>query len=731
MDTSRLTQMFSDANHKKILSNELQIPVSHGENLKMNFGTPISVPVETVDVPISPTTSMMQAGKYILEQQRKGFISSSIKFGDNPKDVYKQELIFKSTKPYMYHSKKRNQDSLQTSRIGDKTTSRPKQNEEVIFKRSKDENYFEFWLDLDCVVKTKDELSKLPFKRRIDMIDAMTKFMDQIATVLRVMKHENKLEDVYSKKKERANSIMHHFVTSVRNIRFNVISAHLQDNSLDYNLMKEKQKKEFFEFSPEQLELKAKNDKKSNEKTNITPFSQMNLDQNKEHFGKLDDDEKLLAKTSKGLPYLYCAKPNLSQYIQTKKQIQQNVKTTVHMIHDALVEASKASTPTAISRSPEQSVDNFTAHPIPPAKQRIQVLSTPVSRNGPKLQIHNIPTRRVSSRPRTRPKTSFKSTREQLSSRFWDEEDPLSTRSTHQDINRIFDKYTAPLEIEYNFDDFETEDPFKLESIELLNRKKEGEEKKKEKELELKRKQKEQAEADNAFDIRREQELDQERQLEELREKYKIDDVDFYELSSKNIHSATDVDAVQRYGTNDNDNRKNLQYLIKKTRQLTGDEGGDQMYNKLNEIWDTLGFSAVQKLQMASKYSESLEVSRRLEESLAFWQSAHEGVMAYLAIYKKAKDFIKNDIMFSKNKQADFDDILKELFNCETIIFEVAKRLNVSFGDDLIIHRKKANDAIASRRMKLKYLITNSEYPSLSMDNPYDDKKNNSFGDLD
>ncbi|OHT12689.1 hypothetical protein TRFO_17397 [Tritrichomonas foetus] len=793
------------------------LPAETQSSLQLNFGTPTSVPVAAVDPPLSPTSSMAIAGQYVLAQQKKGFINQDVNLG-GPNDVFKAGLI-----PFTFQKKKETV-VIQTE-----------------VKRSNEEKYLDFWLELDCVTKIKKEMSILPFNDKIDNAELISRLLDITASVVRVMKHEGKLE-TKGKSRDEIYEVMHHFVQSVRDARFKLISAKIEDNSLDYSKLTQDQKNEFKEFA--HLNINDDKPKSSNSKekklnasiklpleylmksyNSIDSEDLYNQNENNHHeqnhiFSRIEEEQKILEKTSKALPSLYRAQSPAQVLTATKRQIKSNLKKTVTAMRSALstpisnshcMPPSVATLPsipqqfnapqkpstqnTSLLQSPDSTTNfnntsinttfstsinapinttnntsintlmnstlsnnymnsssggaynsdlNFFSMSKPGSRNMTRVLATPTKKKHIPSQSTNRCTYKKTNR-------NIKFQQEKNSSRFWMDEDPLKTRGPNSNFFHMFDKLIAPIHIDKNFDDVEAKDPFTLttpeEAQELAKNYFARKQKAQEKENEYtsgekynftfdidnqkqNNKEKEGDETEDHFslqtvdEIRNQNAIQQNQEKTEERGQVDVKNLDFYNLTYSKCDF--EIEPAQRYTIPCEDKLIDLQFLNERTKVLKQESGGNTIYEKLLDIWDTLGFSVFQKLQMVVKYSENIEVNRRLDEALNFWEQAYDIVKQYQMNYRIAKDFLKSDVMVARNKQMAFDTIMKDLSISEESVKEITKRLRAAFGDELIIHRKKSHDTIRSRRFKLKYLLSISYAPSLSMMDPIEEKSDSS-----
>ena len=152
-----------------------------------------------------------------------------------------------------------------------------------------------------------------------------------------------------------------------------------------------------------------------------------------------------------------------------------------------------------------------------------------------------------------------------------------------------------------------------------------------------------------------------------------------------------------------------IQYLIQQSAELENGDTSQAIYKRLEAIWENLGFSVTQKLQMVIKYSESPEESSKLNSSVKFWEEANNSATNYQKAYIAFKDFLKYSFADKNNDSTAAIDLNTSLSEAENNLLQVAKTLKSLFGDDLVFHGKKVDDIIKSRRLKLKILQQQSK----------------------
>jgi hypothetical protein len=134
------------------------------------------------------------------------------------------------------------------------------------------------------------------------------------------------------------------------------------------------------------------------------------------------------------------------------------------------------------------------------------------------------------------------------------------------------------------------------------------------------------------------------------------------------------------------------------------EEAVDALHSQLEEIWNQLGFTIHQKLGLMLKYSENVDESGKLGNSLQFWDQALTHAKTYDTVYRTYKSEIKLQKMGMGQGEMALDVLSRELTDAENGLRRVAKTLKEAFGDDLIVKKRKAEDMILEKRKRLQYM---------------------------
>lgn len=150
-------------------------------------------------------------------------------------------------------------------------------------------------------------------------------------------------------------------------------------------------------------------------------------------------------------------------------------------------------------------------------------------------------------------------------------------------------------------------------------------------------------------------------------------------------------------------NKDAMLYLL----SLPPDKGESKVHMRLEQIWDSIGFGIIDKLDMVLKYSNDLEESGKLSESLDLWEEALRTIEVYNRAYSSLKDFLKlgDTAGGGIHRQTILDDLRKDLNNAIDGVRYIARMLRETTGDELVIRRRKSEDLIALRNQRIAMLM--------------------------
>ena len=130
----------------------------------------------------------------------------------------------------------------------------------------------------------------------------------------------------------------------------------------------------------------------------------------------------------------------------------------------------------------------------------------------------------------------------------------------------------------------------------------------------------------------------------------------------------------------------------------------DDLHKRLSKVWDELGFTASQKLEMVIRYTSDGLNNATLGESIAIWEEILQSVRTYNARY----DELKNIVKFTSRRDDDdqiLDTYLIDLSKAEDNIKTLNFRLKMMSGDSVLIGGEELPIVFAKRREKLKTLF--------------------------
>lgn len=131
-------------------------------------------------------------------------------------------------------------------------------------------------------------------------------------------------------------------------------------------------------------------------------------------------------------------------------------------------------------------------------------------------------------------------------------------------------------------------------------------------------------------------------------------------------------------------------------------EGGksDNLFQRLTNIWQQLGFQAIDKFKLVEKYSKSSDEASKLSLALQYWEIALDRYKQYNKYYKDYKGFLQMET--TKRSIPIYENDFQK---AEDGIIDIAKHLKSNFGDALIIGGKFYQELINERHLKLKAIL--------------------------
>lgn len=588
--------------------------------LNIMYASPAQLPLEKELVPPpSPGTTIDKAGEFLLREQRKGFISNF-----DPVE-YKKSLLRPS--------------------VVTKANVQPLSAENLV----KAESYQEFWINTRTVRTTMNDIETLPFIIKQDIQVIKGKYLEAIASIVRVMKHDGYLE-TNKMTKAQLTSTMRSFVEKARQSRHDVLIFTLEGNFLDM--------KDLPQWLIDECNDSSACPKPVESSIEKTP-SRMQIEENELQRGV---EKKLLdhiSEKSRDIPQIYRLSQMSNDAVAREKTFRQTARLIRNMPKIIIPAMSNSSRPQDSEKidivAPLPETDGETGRNF--SKTTTRLITVPIKKM-PKPPVIPI--------PQSPPKEITKMEAYQM---YWNDEDPLKRIEPPNPLKAIKDS-SQPLTIEkHDFSNVDVKMPFTLTSREpqsdnLILR--EG--------------------IWNTADlIGRENDGEEEEEDEE-----KI-------VAKRNRESILrDQSEIMRYMENMEEPEK------------SGKEDGADIFIKLQKVWDQLGFSIRQKLDLVLKYTKTVEDSQRLKEALNCWELTFDVVQLYQSSYTNIKDFIKLEAKTTKRAKYILNQMKSELTAHEQSLIQISSHLKTAFDDDLIVHRHSVQELIEMRQNKVaKMLIDN------------------------
>lgn len=693
------------------------------EQLKMNYSSPMTLSVPShLERPPSPVDAIERGCDFLTRECQKGFMP---KFDA---ENYKKTLL----RPAILA--KANYKMMQ------KTTQNFDLN-----KLYETEKYQKFWLTTDTVTKIKKEISKLPFISSSDIQAVISRFLEYIASVVRTMKHRNMLENEDKQNKKQLRATMIHFISEAKGARKKAFIYAFQQEFLDLDKLDDSYKEEFQDDIP-----KYSRDKNRNDSENLN-----NLD--------CFIDEKMIEQYSlncEGMPDAYKMKNyqmNEDQRSKTRKDFKKYINSLPQQLLDGINQIElqkaksepilnpKASNYDKVYNSNEDIQDNINdinQHDNIDSKDfsksnsvhlkyglNNNELDDDIFNSGDVKNIKHPPT--IITIPFERKKVTSTdnpplisdpeiTTHQEVHNDYWNSFDPLDgTRNGDKEFQSISQIRQISSTFQGKYDNCKALDdtlPFKLEYDEIMAAKDQKvsteqssrkNNKKERKKKNIKKNESEKAKGPNLIgDIWTTSDLlnhvgnyinSDNEEFEEEEDNYD----DFTEINPSNNqifnHQMT-LEAEKR--------NNDAMAFLKSFNFNKGSKKSNLIVSKLQEIWENLGFSVQQKISLLVKYTSSAEESQKLNEALNFWEMTFDIVSRYNNSYHELKDFINFEAPTSKHVRATCEMFKQQIEICEENVKQIADNLLQTFGDELIINKKKIQQIIPQRHKKMVEMIS-------------------------
>lgn len=534
-----------------------------------------------------------------------------------------------------------------------------------VHKPSRREKYEQFWFTTEVVKKSQNEIRNLPWRDLSECYTALVKFEENIATIIRTMKRKGLIE-IRGKSNTQLISIMREFVVQVRQIRESIIKDVISKKQLYNERIPKELKSEFPDIFPHT---------KKPPRLPIKPVAQKTKKHRPKDTNKEDMDFEIVQRIQdidRDFPPQYklkkLKKPTEKQKSKTRNYI---------MTAKEAIEFELSKPPSRVANSAIVTRKNSLSE-LPPIPHTPYIITRPFTRC-------------------TSPRDAYNEEEEEFidddefygqmyteAEDFWKESDPLKREGEYVDTIRQLRELTQ-IEVDMNFiPEEEFEDNLPLMTYESKEQESSNINKKP---LEL-------AGSRNLIF----ESIDRMKNLNTQKSTISL-------LSNKS-NSLAPSSSLATIQTESND----VKYLYSQCDMLD-DVNENQVHEMLKDIWDRLGFTVVQKLNMVVKYSEDIDESSKLCESLLYWQNAEETFNRYNHAYHSIKDYFR--LEYSRDQKLNeltYTQLNNNLTSTEDAMIKSAEMLKTTYGDDFLAQGKKIQDLISSRRLKISMIKTEIKF---------------------
>lgn len=742
MPKSRITEKACESMEEvrktleELEQSELRNPIDPQtrEYLGLLYGPPNTLQMHKADVrPPSPMHAIEESTKFLNREVKKGFLE--------PFDIedYKKKLLRPAIIAQANHLKQRK--NVQKFDL------------EKLYET---EQYQKFWLTSNTVSKIKKEITSLPFHNHHDISVVTDRFLESVASIVRVMNHRNMLDNDGKHKKKQLQASMLHFITETYKARVKIIKYTLKQEYLDVSKLSDKLKQEFAEDLIQETSPNDEDDPRiQGGKKNDPDQDERILDQITANCAKLPrlyrytsyrDSEERSYKLAKNYGRL------LNKNLQSKNQSPVPSKPLTPVKESEQVDGLNSSAllddegfPIYQEKPQTEKKDEFDIGIEIPKK--MQLITIPFAR-----------TKKAANQEVVDHSDSFNMPKQELHVNYWKTFDPLHGNRPGDDVNLALeqihsysDKFTPDYSkcrnIDYSL-------PFKLEYEEILES--QSVIKKTERARKRRRKQIKVNSSSNNFidssqsstqvmsigpkligeiwstsDLVVPKSIDQTNYLyayqdiekdghgtDEEEEEEEADDEAFKRLrhnddffddevddGTGDLYKPNDLSESERAALEASHRNMDAYRFLNSFKFSKNSRTAASIVQKLEEIWNSLGFTVQQKLALLVKYTTAPEETQRLREALGFYENALEGVNQYNKAYQALKDFVKFEADSTTHAETTCHILLKQVENCEENVKQIAAHLINSFGDELIIKKKTISELLPARHKKMMEMI--------------------------
>ncbi|OHT03664.1 hypothetical protein TRFO_28847 [Tritrichomonas foetus] len=659
--------------------------------LMMNFAASTCPHIETdAPVPDSPTTSLQNAAGYLIKLNQRGY---PVLRGMSPDQI--KRSFNRSLKPVLLTKARGSKENTSSSAINEMRYNDPQ---------------LKFFLTSHATAKVRKKISELPFKVSDDKPIILSKLEEKIVELGHRMIHM-RLFDYKKMSRTQLQQSTAKFVEEAHKVGDEIIRSCLREHLLDLNKLSREFKEEFKEFFPE-----PKVDTTPRKAT--IPPSKLKSD---EIFNKVFD---ITRKGCSILPSTYRPKVKDLRYdtrpstaVQMKKKLKNIALSIDHVL-------------TRPATAPVKLENDSNLQSQKPPRKPPEVITSNFHR-APKPIISNRSTRKSkSSRKSSREKKELelKKAQEQADKFFWEIGDPLGSarsgeyvdqlntiRSLSSNINssdlimrddenyrpfsftsNVTNPSTPILSNSNSMDDLITDVTIMIDPDTNNNSENANPNEKNKNENKSVNKAEINDEANNNG-----------HNLDNLLNKESILRSSFKDTSGMAVDEKNNP-LSGNYDVSDSKSQL-LNYLHDHVDDFDdGDVNNSKIYQRLGAIWEDLGFSITQKLDMVVKYSKTLEDSNKLTEAVDAWENAYMNIMNYQTAYKAMKIFLTSEyLLLTPEKNSSlYLSLLRDIKSAIDCVETSAQYLKSALGDDLLMKHRKINDLISIREMKLQRLFS-------------------------
>ncbi|KAK8888006.1 hypothetical protein M9Y10_039066 [Tritrichomonas musculus] len=689
MSKKKIKVLQSDSVSQLIRNNPI-LPLQKEKDVRNNYGVRPSLEVVPPFNPKPVDEAITDAGKYIIKMQKKGYVKLQEE-AQNPHQIYQSSLIkYKKLK-------KESEENIQQEKKPKKAL----------------ESYQTFWQTTDIVKKTVKELNELRFENNFEHYEVESRFRDQVASFVRIMNNDGMLEQK-NKTKAELSKIMLLFLSKVKDIRKNLIQNYLSKGILLYSKLNANQQKEFIKFKPLKQENNDQNQDTNDEKLDSNFLNR--IKQTSADFPK--------AYQITGLGFDGFSPDN------ERVKLQKELKQLAVSMHSAVDKPPAPILPNSSRKTEKNTPRDDQSIP----RKRVNIIMMPkINRKGSqsalsKSTLPKPPNYSSENQNNLSTKTVLPSlTPNDVYSTYWDIQDPLAEArqgfapNALKMIEELGQRSNKDYLKQFPTTDFANQLNKQNESNQIESENESNQIESENESNQIESENESISTQNNSDDIYQDDDnyngpiqLDHIQNSKKRKKRIMAGDQislrdNIFSTSITNLRLSDDEilqnsSATQRPNYLFDSKSDDIQFLIRQTSDLENGDMSQAIYKRLELIWQNLGFSVTQKLQMVIKYSESTEESSKLNSALKFWEEANSSAMNYQKAYAAYKDFLKYSFTDKGAEHISVSDLNNNLIESEKNLLQVAKSLKSMFGDDLVFRGKKVDDVIKSRRMKLKLL---------------------------